>query len=402
MRETLYIRLHAGAADEMVDFAVVAGDIAVRAPLVQRAVLDDALRLASTRRLVVFVPGAEVRLTSASVPARQPAKVLQAVPFALEDQVADDIDTLHFAIGPRQAEGHHPVAVVARRRMDEWMNAFRSHGLRPELLVPDVLALPWDGIGTSWSALREPDQVLVRNGAWSGFACDPADLYTFLQFADPDRAHPLRLLLVDTAAFDPGALDWPLELLPGYATPLAALIASFHPERAINLLQGAYSQRRDLQKLWQPWRLAASFAAAWLVISGIAFAVENWRLGREVAEQEKANIARFIQLFPTQTRIQNLEVQLDQQLRLAAAGGSGSLFPLLHTLTAALNANAGLKLTGLQYREGALFLSLTGSDLQVLESLRAWFASQPATALEVQSANAGSGGVQIRLKLSRA
>lgn len=402
MRETLYIRLPAGAADETVEFAVVAGDAAARAPVVQHGALDEALKLAATRRLIVFVQGAEVRLTSASVPARQPAKVLQAVPFALEDQVADDIDSLHFAIGPRQPDGSNPVAIVATIRMDQWLAPFRSRGLRPELLIPDVLALPTDPDGARWSALHERDQVLVRSGAFRGFVCDPADLGTFLHLADPQAAHPLRVLLVEGVAFAEGAIERPLELLPGYATPLAALIASVQPERAINLLQGVYSQRQDLQRLWRPWRIAAGLAAVWLLIAGLAFALESWRLGRELARQDEANLARFRQLFPTETRVVDLQAQLDQQLRLASGSGGGGLFPLLHTLSAALSANAGLKLTGMQYRDSALFLSLTGSDLQVLEGLRAWFASQPATALEVQSANAGSSGVQIRLKLTRA
>ena len=49
---------------------------------------------------------------------------------------------------------------------------------------------------------------------------------------------------------------------------------------------------------------------------------------------------------------------------------------------------------------GALFLALRATDLQVVEHLREWFSSQRAAALEVQSADAGADGVQVRVKLS--
>ena len=57
----------------------------------------------------------------------------------------------------------------------------------------------------------------------------------------------------------------------------------------------------------------------------------------------------------------------------------------------------------MQYREDALFLSLTGTDLGALDQLKAHFAGGRGGArLEVQSANSGEGGVQIRIRLSPA
>ena len=83
---------------------------------------------------------------------------------------------------------------------------------------------------------------------------------------------------------------------------------------------------------------------------------------------------------------------------LSAGSGADGPLPLFEPLALALAASPGLKLTGLQYREGSLFLSFTATDLQVLEGLRNWFSSRPGAALEVQSANAESGAVQIRAR----
>jgi general secretion pathway protein L len=54
--------------------------------------LADAVTAASGRRLVVLVPAVDVLLTSVSLPVRGAAKILRALPFALEEQIAEDIE----------------------------------------------------------------------------------------------------------------------------------------------------------------------------------------------------------------------------------------------------------------------------------------------------------------------
>src|SRR3546814_16716794 len=74
------------------------------------------------------------------VPARQPAKVLQAAPFVLEEQLAEDVDTLHFALGARQADHRWPLAIVSQTRMQAWLALLQDFAIHADAMVPDVLA----------------------------------------------------------------------------------------------------------------------------------------------------------------------------------------------------------------------------------------------------------------------
>jgi general secretion pathway protein L len=140
-----------------------------------------------------------------------------------------------------------------------------------------------------------------------------------------------------------------------------------------------------------------------LLVAGSLHGIEAWKLGVELATLETQNRQRFQQLFPAETRIVNLEAQLDQQLgRLAGGAGGGDLLTLMNVIADAVGAVPGLRLDAVQYRDAALYASMSAGSLQSLEQLKAWFDSPRPARLEVQSANSGQQGVQLRIKLTAA
>lgn len=399
MRETLYIRLRPTSADTETAYCIAAAD-AARSFVTLQAPLTDILPHAANRHVVLLAPAQDVRLSNIKVPAKQPSKVLQAAPYALEDQLAEDVDTLHFAIGPRQPDGSHPVAIVARARMDEWLAPFRERGIRIAAIVPEMLCLPATE-PLLWSALAEPEQITVRTAAYTGFGCAHEDLPMFLEMASGDTKVPMRVVIPRSFSGDLTQLQWPLELLPGFAEPLEALLQHYRPAETINLLQGAYSEEEDVRRLLWPWRFAAILALTAFALAWSTHAIQAFQLGRELHAQEDLNVQRYQQIYPAETRIVDLAAQTDQHL--SGQGGQPSDFVvLLAPLADALRATPGLTVQSLQFREGQLFASLGGSDIQQLEILRGKFVSARGVHLDVQSANSGSDGVQIRLKLSPA
>ena len=141
MADWLLIRLSRETADP-VSFLVAdsAGRI-VSAP--QRGVLTQAAALAPGRRVCVLVPGADVVLTEVDVPVKTGARVQQVVPFALEEQLAEDIDQLHFAVGRRAGDSvRTPVAVVSRALMGEWLAALGGAGITAEAMYADSNLIP--------------------------------------------------------------------------------------------------------------------------------------------------------------------------------------------------------------------------------------------------------------------
>lgn len=409
MRETLYLRLPP-AGDDAPDTTpceyCVAPAEALQSWPVEQAPLNALAALAFGKRLVVLWPAGDVRLDQIDLPVKQTSRAVQAARFSLEDAVADEPDDLHLIAAPRQPEGF-PLLSLRRQRFEAGLALLRSVNLHPDLIIPDVLGLP-EPDDTQLYAWLENDLVTVRHRPWASFQCDVDDLPTALAMALGTAENPkgLTLFLVGQTAPDLTALPHAPSLRPGFGSGLAVLLPQLHPQllrlSALNLLQGAYAPSGDFAAVFKPWRWPLALAASLMVLIGVEHIVAGQRLAAQVAEQEAANIARFQQLFPGQTRIVDLSAQAEQQLAELRSGNGGQAFlGLLAPLSTALESVEGLQLQSLQFREGALVASLTGSSLQPLEALRARFADDTAVELDVQSANAGADGAQIRLRLQR-
>ena len=414
MRETLHIRLpdwnqpdHVSGAINaeacVVPYAITSTEPPVSV-LVQQAPLSVVLDQAAGKIIRLYAPAQDVRLLTATVPAKQASKAILAVPYALEDQFAEDVETLHFAIAPSaNARGEWSVAVVAAQHMRDWLAPFTARGLVPEALVPETLALPWRD-DARWTVLAEPGHVTVRTGTTAGFGCLAEDLELFLGLAEGETKQPLRILISEGVDADFTVLERDIELLPGLSHPLEALARHYRAAQSINLLQGPFAQRQAMAREWQIWKLPAALLAGVFALAVVSNGLQAFALKSQVTKQETANQERFRALFPSEQRIVNLSVQAEQQFA-ALQGGTrgGSLLSLLDAFAGGLKAAPSLQVDGMQYREGALFLSLSGSDFSALDQLKAHFAGGHGGAkLEVQSANSGEGGVQIRIKLSPA
>src|SRR3982750_1699390 len=64
---------------------------------------------AKKTHVTLIVPAQDIVLTAATLPKLNRQKLLQALPFALEDQLIDDIHELHFAAAEYQSDGTLPV-----------------------------------------------------------------------------------------------------------------------------------------------------------------------------------------------------------------------------------------------------------------------------------------------------
>ena len=370
---------------------------------VQRGSLSELAAEVRGARLLLIAPGETITLHRLPLPSRKRSTWARAVPYALEDQVIEDIETLHFALGTLPEGGHLPVAVVNRDTLRGWLEACAEAGLvPPAAIIPEPLLLPWrEG---DWSVLLEERRAVVRTGRWDGFATEQDLLELLLNQAmtEAGDAKPQRLRVWGNPPA--GLIEAELEpqIEDSAPEPLQIFASAYQPAAAINLLQGPYSPRARWGPWLRPWRTAAALVGAWLLVQGISLAHEDWSLRREQIALRTAMEQVYKDAVPGATRIVNPRVQLESRLReLRPTSASGGAFlELLHQGGQPLAGFPDVTLRGFSYRDGQLDLNLEGGNPAVLDQLRQKLNQQTGLQIEMR-ATQREGQVESKVTLKR-
>lgn len=355
-------------------------------------------------RLHVWTPGADTLLTTTTLPTQSRAKIAQALPFALEDQLLGEPENMHFAHRPL-TDGRIAVAVTARERLEGWLHALGEAGLHPASLCPVPLAAPY--VEGRWSAMAFEDELWVRTAPLSGFACSvpeaavPALLTAALSEARGGAHAPEELIIFNK----PAQIDeqaWGTALGLPVVTQSLDLSAQMTEPPPFNLLQAEFAPLARWRKLAAALRPAAIMLAI-LLLGGLVFTIGEWWHLSNTAQQQRAEMmALFRKSFPEARVVVDPALQMQRNLAAlrarGGAAGAGDLLPLLTRAGPALKAHPEASLAGMQYADGALTLELSLPSFQALDALKTALAGA-GLRVEVVAANSRAAGVEGRLRV---
>lgn len=229
--------------------------------------------------VVLFVPTDDVLAVTCEVPGRNTNQIRRAVPYAVEEFVADDIDTMHVACAElRRGEPVHAL-IAARERVHEWLSDVSASGAAPGYMTADALALPSDD--DSVVALIDGDRVLLRAGSQIA-SVDRPNLVTALGvlrggLGEQASLHVVNGLLSDAEFRGSGFAADEVAHVGLEHSLLGYLASEFEAGEGINLLQGDFAVRRRPRGVWARWRPVAAAAGMWLAIGlGFLFAQGIW------------------------------------------------------------------------------------------------------------------------------
>ena len=355
MNSWLYLNAHSDAHPDLNNARVYVWHAPTSA--VQTS-LHDAVQALKDRDVKLILPMEMCSwLLTEPWPGRRRPSV-QALAFAVEDQLADDLDDLHIAVGPMDAQRRYPLLVINRQHFKNILAQLQARGLNIVSVHVDADLLP-----------REQPSIAEWDGRWlAGGALD------------------LRLALT-LQALD-ALKDGPLDTAVEQTFDLSAA-----PPDAINLLQGEF--RRTSQGL--PWR---GFSVAALLI--VALAVGASHLRSSFLESEAARIyalseQRFKALYPEHTRIVDLSAQLNALQQQGAARQNGHMARLLQLTQHVIGASS-VDVQRMEWRAAVGWtLTITANSFAELEQLRE---RGLQSALPITLGNASQQGNRVQALLT--
>jgi general secretion pathway protein L len=417
MPQTLLLRLPAPGEEETEWLNI--DDSGAPSTARQRGPLTLAAAAARSARVVALASAAHVLLADPELPPGSGVKLARAVPFALEEQLTEDVDQLCFSIGRRRPGGRTPVAVVSRATLEGWLAQLAAVGIEPVAIYPDISLVPENpGQTVLWLegarlAVRRPGmlpfgveltpvtEALVVAGvipdplAESGREGEaPAPLESAVLYAthedwtrveDEFKALAGKFESFKVQVLSDGALPWLARNLQG--------------TEAVNLLQGDFARSTDYNARWLRWRTAAMLAAGLLFAHIAAGMIRIHQANHETQALDTQISQIFQQVMPSE-KIEDPRRQMQSRLDRIRHSGAGPEYFLhaLEVLSGAISTAPNTRIDSLSYREQALDLRVTAPSLTALSQLSQQVTKQGLTA-DIQSSQPVAGGVDAHLQV---
>jgi len=295
----------------------------------------------------ILVPTEQVRLLAVDLPLSSRAKRLEALPFAIEDQIAEPVESLHLALGAEIAPKRYLVGVVRHELMEGWVDLAESAGLGQAAMVPDTLALPQPAEG-EWAVDLGETRALVRSGDGAGFAI-PAPLLR----AAWDAAGAPPALAYGTAL--------PPEMMLGRAALAPAPLATRLLAPALDLRQGRYAVRRAGTTTF--WR-----RLGWIVAIGAmahtAIALADTMMLRSIADRRATETRAVAALAAPGVNLSgDLRTAIPDLLPKGGAKAPDAFVPLVARISGALQPLGGaLSVRQMAFEGNTLTMDVDGAD----------------------------------------
>ena len=347
----------------------------------------------------VILPGQDILITEVEMPKLNKQRLMQALPYQMEEQLVDDVALLHFAMGEQKANGTLSVAVIAHEKMNQLLMLLQQHGLRPQGVFSSMFALPVTE--NHWHVMLQDDSCVARIAINEGFTCDQA---SFLQFVDLTVSHaaapPESIYLYNTSQ---AKLIWQHPLIKLNQLHLAAepwlqkISEWIFSYPTINLLQGIYQAKHEPSESKKIWTMAGMVVLAWVAVALLGNVVSFFMLHRQVATLDMAINTIYKKNFPEATSLVAPRERMSDQLKKISEQENKNYFLLLLAISGdALKNASSVRFGALDFRDNQLNLELSAATFDDLDKFSQFFVEQ---GFAVKQQNAAAAGSQVKANL---
>ncbi|KPQ30035.1 MAG: general secretion pathway protein L [Marinobacter excellens HL-55] len=400
------------------------GDAQARGAADSREVIEQTLAQNALDKVLMIglIPGDEALFCVADIPAKQSRFVLQALPFAVEEQVAQDIESVHLALGRHTPDGYQ-VAAIDQQQMGRWLALFSGwEHVRLDAIFPDAALLPATEGG--WTACLDGDGVMLlsQRGEWLRMQTSNLGMLGITLAAPPSEEViaeiPVTVYGTDSdlenyqsVIVELGSGDGRLRLSqkPLEFSTLEFLAWAYHHHMCnpVNLCQGPFAVNRDGSSPLKPWKPLIAVASVWFAVQLALNTGMGIYHNQEAEKLQEQALAIYQSAFPgdRRTHAGNVRRVIEGQLRVAGSGQQEVDFVTLLKYTgdqySRLPSSGAVTFNSINYSRsrGELVVDVRADSYERMSSLRNGLANQGLQA-QIGSVVNESSGSRGRLTVS--
>lgn len=392
MQEKLIIFLH---ADTSPDWVVVNQD-STCSNLTVSGDTSELAALANQREVLVIVPSEDVLMAPVVLPKMNRIRLQKALPFALEEQLIDEIDQLHFANGDYQENGELPVAVVSYEKMQVWLTLIAGWNIKADAFIPSILSVPFED-NVIHIVINEVAN--VRTAMYKGFACDVDNLTTCFNLAITDSGQIPSTIKIHNATAYPykdklKISSFVEEQMLSKDELLTLLAKTVINASTLNLLQGEYKTKKTrMPEMQRLIKAATVLAASWLLLLFLYPFISYLILSSRLHQIDGEIKTIYQHHFPAASNMSAPKIRMDDKLRkLEGGAGQNRFLILLGYIGKGVASADNVKLKRLDFQNGQVSLEITAASSESFSGFTGFLASE---GLDVKQQNATLSGSHV-------
>jgi len=313
---------------------------------------NEIKELQQESKTILVEPCSRATLINLELPWLPERKARAAIPYALEDKLAQPVEELHFAFDRAHYQNnYYLIGVIAKHRMLDVMHQMDEHEIAFEMITLDWFALDTNQLCISGSNL------LINQEHFKG-ALSGALALRYL------KQHPLNtpLLFNDSNLINNDAIEKSAEL--SYAWIARKLLKS----KPLNLCQGDMQHGGTSDWLKKGYKLMAVSCSVWLLSMLVVNALILSSLNKKTDEVDREIAVIYHQFFPEAKQVISPKFRISQLLKTNENESQTRFWFLMNEFAKTMKGST-VSLQQLRYQNKTLSVTVVSPDFVTLEEL---------------------------------
>jgi general secretion pathway protein L len=275
-----------------------------------------------------------------------------ALPFALEEKLAQPVEELHFAFDKlRYQNNHYFITVMSKKRIQDIMNRLDEQGIDYEAITLDWFALSLHELVITESVL------LVNNENFKGALSGELAL-SYLKNHPLDQAQ----LFEDSQIITDAPL--PKNIESSYIWIAKKLLSS----KPLNLCQGDMQHGNASGWISKGYKIAGLLGCVWLISLLLVNALSSYSLNKQNKALDNQIATIYREFFPEAKQVISPKFRISQLLGNNASDSQSHFWFLLNQFAKGMNESQQ-SVENLRYQNKTLTVTIVSADFASLEEI---------------------------------
>lgn len=362
--------------------------------------------MADSRRVELVLSCNDIHFNKVNLPNKAQRHIRKAVPYIIEEQISEPIDSLFIAVGTRSSGDLIPVRGINKGYLDMILSTFKAAEVQLDSIRIDLDLV--EECKDEYRLVLFDDLALVVDNLGNRWSCDVDDFSWLAQRQLEENSEdelPIAIPMEIVCQSKKEQVNFENQLPAGRFAPEFQVVESVEAylfnsnEVALNLLQGEYEPKVENSPLKSMLQKVATIAAIVFVANLIYLGSQSITLKSEYQRLGKERAALWKQAFPGRKVPSSPDKVLRSFMKSIGGGkGDSSFLLMLDSVSSKLTNLKQLYPTNISYnaQRNELRIDLVAKDLPILNQYRDAL-KQSGFDVDMSSANQRGDGYSSRL-----